>query len=173
MEQLLVILLIKLAAASSIASLLSRSSRFLNLLLKEERSMVERLELSAAISSFCALGSLVRLATRTYTAADITLEGSMVCGLVGGYVSGLVGGVICSLPATVAGEYMAMPLCAAVGVLGGLVRDLSPHATRSGGSRRSSISASIAWSAIRKTGLAAPTTSPCSARSCWPKPCAL
>lgn len=128
MEQLLVILLIKLAAASSIASLLSRSSRFLNLLLKEDRSMVERLELSAGISAFCALGSLVRLATRTYTAADIALEGSMVCGLVGGYVSGLVGGVVCALPATLSGEYMAMPLYAAVGVLGGLVRDLSPDA---------------------------------------------
>lgn len=128
MEQLLVILLIKLAAASSIASLLSRSSRFLNLLLKEDRSMIERLELSAGISLFCALGSLVRLSTRTYTAADISLEGSMICGLVGGYISGLVGGVVCALPATIfGGEYLAMPLCAAVGVLGGLVRDLAPQ----------------------------------------------
>lgn len=128
MEQLLVILMIKLAAASSIASLLSRSSRFLNLLLKEDRSMTERLELCGSFSLFCAAGSLIRLWTRTYTAADISLEGSMICGLVGGYVSGLVGGVICSLPSTLAGEYMAMPLYAAVGVLGGLVRDLAPNA---------------------------------------------
>lgn len=127
MEQLLVILLIKLAAASSIASLLSRSSRFLNLLLTEDRTMTQRLEFSCALSLFCAVGSLVRLATRTYTAADITLEGSVLAGIVGGYVSGLIGGVLCALPATVAGEYMAMPLCAAVGVLGGLVRDLAPR----------------------------------------------
>ena len=46
--------------------------------------------------------------------------------IVGGYVSGLVGGVVCSLPATLSGEYLAMPLYAAAGVLGGLLRDLAP-----------------------------------------------
>ena len=48
----------------------------------------------------------------------------------GGYVSGLVGGVVCAFPATlpVNGEYLAMPLYAAAGVLGGLLRDLAPAA---------------------------------------------
>lgn len=128
MEQLLVILLVKLAVAASIASLLSRSNRFLGLLLREERSMLERLEISGGISLFCVGGSTVRVLTRTYLAADLSLEGSMLSGIIGGYVSGLLTGVISSLPAMMAGEYLSMPLYAAVGVLGGLLRDLAPHA---------------------------------------------
>jgi two-component system LytT family sensor kinase len=43
-------------------------------------------------------------------------------------VSGLVGGIVCALPATLSGENLAMPLYAAAGVLGGLLRDLAPDA---------------------------------------------
>lgn len=126
MEQLLVILLVKLAVAASIASLLSRSTRFLNLLLHEERNWLQRLEVTGGISLFYVAGSTVRVLTRTYLAVDMSLEGSMLAGIVGGYVSGLLTGVITSLPAMFAGEYLAMPLYAAVGVLGGLLRDLAP-----------------------------------------------
>lgn len=128
MEQLLVILLVKLAVAASIASLLSRSNRFLSLLLREERSMLERLQISGGISLFCGGGSAVRVLTRTYLAADLSLEGAMLSGIVGGYVCGLITGVVVSIPAMFAGEYLAMPLYAAVGVLGGLLRDLAPNA---------------------------------------------
>lgn len=127
MEQLLVILLVKLAVAASLASLLSRSSRFLGLLLREERTMMERLQLTGGISFFCGAGSTLRVVTPTYAGTDLALEGSMVAGMVGGYISGLLTGVLCSLPAMVAGEYLAMPLYAAVGVLGGLLRDLAPE----------------------------------------------
>jgi two-component system LytT family sensor kinase len=76
----------------------------------------------------CSFGSLIRLQTHTYAAADICLEASLLCGIVGGYVSGLVAGVVCAFPATlpIHGEYLAMPLYAAAGVLGGLLRDLAP-----------------------------------------------
>ena len=128
MEQILVILLVKLAVAASIASLLSRSGRFLGLLLREERTMPERLEVAGGISLFCMAGASVRVLTHTYLAADFSLEGSMLAGIIGGYVSGLLTGVISSVPAMLAGEYLAMPLYAAVGVLGGLLRDLAPKA---------------------------------------------
>lgn len=127
MEQVLVILLVKLAVAASLASLLSRSSRFLGLLLREERTMVERLQLSGGISFFCVSGSALRVITPSYAGTDLALEGSMVAGMVGGYISGLLTGVVCSLPAMMAGEYLAMPLYAAAGVLGGLLRDLAPE----------------------------------------------
>jgi two-component system LytT family sensor kinase len=128
MQQLLIILLIKVAGAASIASLLSRSSRFLSLLMREERTLAESLQLCLSISLLCSFGSLIRLQTHTYAAADICLEASLLCGIVGGYVSGLIAGVVCAFPATlpVYGEYLAMPLYAAVGVLGGLMRDLAP-----------------------------------------------
>jgi two-component system LytT family sensor kinase len=127
MQQLLIVLLIKIAGAASIASILSRSSRFLALLLREQRRMVENLQFCFSVSILCALGSTIRLFTNNqYSAADICLEAGVICGVAGGYVAGLIGGVICALPATLAGEYLAMPLYAAAGVLGGLLRDLAP-----------------------------------------------
>jgi two-component system LytT family sensor kinase len=130
MQELLISLLIKVAVAASVASILSRSSRFLGLLLRDERTLVQNLQLCLIVSTACAAGSVLRLQTHTYVSADICLEASLLCGIVGGYVSGLVGGVICALPATlpVNGEYLAMPLYAAAGVLGGLLRDLAPEA---------------------------------------------
>lgn len=127
MEQLLVILLVKLAVAASLASLLSRSSRFLGLLLREQRTMLERLQVAGGISFFCTAGSALRVVAPGYAGTDLALEGSMVAGMVGGYISGLLSGVVCSVPAMMAGEYLAMPLYAAVGVLGGLLRDVAPE----------------------------------------------
>jgi two-component system LytT family sensor kinase len=127
MEQQLVILLIKLAVAASIASILSRSTRFLNVLLREERSFYERLIISLGISLFCVAGSGIRVFTHTYVAAEFAFEGAIVAGIIGGYVAGLITGVVCALPAMLGGgEFMSMPIYAAVGVLGGLIRDLAP-----------------------------------------------
>lgn len=125
MDNQVIILMIKLAAAASIASILSRSSRFLTLLLREERTVIERLQLTGGIAAFCGAGSVVRIFTSSYAAADMCLEGSLLAGIIGGYISGLLTGVLCSLPAVLHGEYLAMPLYAAVGVLGGLLRDLA------------------------------------------------
>ncbi|MBI4891907.1 MAG: histidine kinase [Acidobacteria bacterium] len=125
MDTQAIILMIKLAAAASIASILSRSSRFLNILLHEDRTLLERLQLTSGISAFCATGSAVRVFTGSYAAADMCLEGSLLAGIIGGYISGLLTGIVCSLPAVLHGEYLATPLYAAVGVMGGLLRDLA------------------------------------------------
>jgi two-component system LytT family sensor kinase len=70
---------------------------------------------------------LARVVTRdAYQAVDLGLEGSMVMGMMGGYVTGLLAGVLISLPAMFNGELMTMTLFAAVGVLGGLLRDVAP-----------------------------------------------
>ena len=47
-------------------------------------------------------------------------------GMLGGYVTGLLAGVMISVPAMLHGEAMTMLLLAAVGVMGGLLRDLAP-----------------------------------------------
>ncbi len=127
MEQQVIILLVKLAVAASFASILSRSSRFLNLLLREDRTTIERLQVALGIATFCAIGATLRLSSGAYQGVDLSLEGSIVAGIVGGYVSGLVGGAACALPAMLSGEYLSMPLYAAVGVIGGLLRDLAPR----------------------------------------------
>jgi two-component system LytT family sensor kinase len=68
-------------------------------------------------------GVLTRVATTSYFAGDLGLEGSLLSGILGGYVTGLLSGVLISLPAMFNGEYVTMPLLAAVGVMGGLLRD--------------------------------------------------
>jgi two-component system, LytTR family, sensor kinase len=124
MEANLVILLVKLVVAASFASILARSARFQNLLLSEDRGVLERVWLSLGISGFCAAGATARILAR-YMATDLSLEGSLVAGMLGGYVPGLLSGVLISIPAMAHHEYLSMPLYAAAGVMGGLLRDLA------------------------------------------------
>jgi len=126
-DQHLVILLVKLAIAASMASFLVRFDAFKRLLLREERTIYQRLQLTMAL--VVAFGGCVatRVVTGTYKAADLGLEGSFLAGLVGGYVPGLLGGVLISLPAMFNGELVTMPLYAVVGVMAGMLRDASPE----------------------------------------------
>ena len=127
-QQYLVILLVKLAVAASVASLLTRSARFLSMILREERTLPQRLQLAFGCALLFASGAATRILTNnTYQAVDLGLEGSILLGLIGGYMSGLVGGILISLPAMFNGEFMSMPVFAAVGTVGGLLRDLAPE----------------------------------------------
>jgi len=131
LEDYLVPLLLKLGVMASIASLLARSNAFKSMLMRENRTMNQRLALSLCLSVVFGAGVAFRVFSRpdyqaAYQAADLGLEGSIIAGIVGGYVTGLLSGVLISLPAFIHGEYLAMPLLAGVGVLGGLLRDLAP-----------------------------------------------
>ena len=69
-----------------------------------------------------------RIATHgTYHGVDVGLEGSFVLGLVGGYVTGLAGGILIALPAMFENAPITILLFAAVGVLGGILRDVAPE----------------------------------------------
>lgn len=125
--QLLVFLLVKVAVAASLASFLTRFSWFQRMLLREDRVLSQRVQL--AVVAFVIFGGGV--ATRVvshdnYQAVDLGLEGSLLMGMLGGYVTGLLAGVLISIPAMFGGESMTMPLLAAAGVMGGLLRDLAP-----------------------------------------------
>jgi len=124
----LVSLLVKLATMAAIASVLARSNRFKAMLMRENRSLSQRLELAVWLSVVFGASVATRVAGHdTYHGADLALEGSLMAGILGGYVTGLVSGVFISLPARLpAGELLTLPLMAGVGVLGGLVRDLAP-----------------------------------------------
>ena len=127
-EQHLVILLVKVAVAASLASLMVRFRAFKRILLIEQRSVLERVGLAVALAAVFGGALAVRLITKdTYKAADVGLEGCLIAGLVGGYVPGLLCGILISLPAMLfSGELLSMPLFAAVGLLGGMVRDAAP-----------------------------------------------
>jgi two-component system LytT family sensor kinase len=125
--QQLVVLLLRLAVAASLASILSRFAAFQRMLMREERTLVQRVKLALSCAAAYGAGVATRVFTRRYEAVDLGLEGSLVAGMVGGYVTGLLAGVLISIPAMFRHEFMSMPLFAGVGVLGGLLRDIAPE----------------------------------------------
>lgn len=127
LQQHLVILMVKLAVAASLASVLTRSSRFTQMLMREERTLMHRVQMALVSAAIFASGVAARAVTgSSYQAVDLGLEGSLVMGMLGGYVTGLLAGVLISIPAMFNGELMSMVLFAAAGVLGGLLRDVGP-----------------------------------------------
>ena len=127
LQQHLVILMVKLAVAASLASVLTRSARFTSMLMREERTLMHRVQMALVSALIFASGVLVRVVTgSSYQAVDLGLEGSLVMGMLGGYVTGLLAGVLISIPAMFNGELMTMVLFAAAGVLGALLRDVAP-----------------------------------------------
>jgi two-component system LytT family sensor kinase len=127
-EQLLTLLL-RVAVAASLASLLSRFSAFQRMLMREERTLVQRVQLALSCAALYGASVAFRVSNPVkYEAVDLGLEGSLLAGMVGGYVTGLLSGVLISLPGVFFhGELMSMLLFAGVGVLGGLLRDLAPE----------------------------------------------
>lgn len=127
LQSYLVSLLVKLAVMAAVASVVVRSNTFKSMLMRESRTLSERLTLALWLSVVFAFGVAVRVVRPgSYDAADLGLEGSLIAGLLGGYVTGLVSGILISLPAFYQREYLTLPLLASIGVLGGLLRDLAP-----------------------------------------------
>lgn len=125
-EKHLIVLMIRLGVVASLASILVRSGRFKRMLLREERTLNQRLLLALSFSSIFATGVAIRVVQSSYEAVDLGMEGSLVAGLLGGYVTGLVSGLLISLPAMFHHEYLTMPLLVGVGAMGGLLRDGAP-----------------------------------------------
>ena len=127
--QQLLTLLLRVAVAASLASILSRFGTFQRMLMREDRTLVQRIKLALMFWALYGTSVLFRVWNQVkYDAVDLGLEGSLLAGMVGGYVTGLLSGILISLPAVIVrGELMSMVLFAGVGVLGGLLRDLAPE----------------------------------------------
>jgi two-component system, LytTR family, sensor kinase len=125
-EQHLVALLVKIAVAASVASILMRFRGIRRIILHNDRTVGERLQLALIFSVIFGAGETARILSKgQYQAIDLALESAFIAGLLAGYVTGLVAGICVSVPAMFATEYMSMPLFSAAGVLGGLMRDLA------------------------------------------------
>ncbi len=121
-------LLIKVAVSASIASILMRFARIQKILLRDERTVAERLQLAAVFSVvFGATAGVRILSHHQYREVDLALEGAQIAGMLGGYVSGLVTGICVSTPDMLDGKFMSMPLYAAAGILGAIMHDLAPQ----------------------------------------------
>ena len=130
--QHLLILLVKLAVATSLASILTRSAGFQRMLMREERTLIQRVKMAVVCAVIYGAGVAVRVGTsvgskEAYQAVDLGMEGSLVMGMLGGYVTGLLAGVFIAIPALFESRPLTMLLFAAAGVMGGLLRDLAPH----------------------------------------------
>src|SRR5512145_2970081 len=101
MEQHLIRLLIKLGVVASLASFMARSNAFKRMLMREQRTLNQRLLLALCFAGIFGAGEATRVITRGYQAVDLGLEVSLIAGILAGYVTGLVSGVLISIPAMI------------------------------------------------------------------------
>ncbi len=125
-EQFLVTTLVfKLAVVALLATMLVRYRRFRHILIFERRGLRDRLIFAFALAVPLVGGVASRILLR-YDAADLTLEGPFLVGLIGGPYAGAIVGAAVALPAVGAGELIALPFAVGCGFAGGGLRELCP-----------------------------------------------
>jgi two-component system, LytTR family, sensor kinase len=122
---LLTTLVFKLAAVAALATMLVRYHRFRHILIFERRAWPDRLTFALALGIPLTAGVVGRLLLG-YNAADLTLEGSFLAGLIAGPYAGAVVGAMVGLPPLGNGEWIALPFAVGCGFAGGGLRELCP-----------------------------------------------
>ena len=125
MQVLLTTLVVKLAVMAALATMLVRYRRFRRILIFERRAWPDRLTFALSLGIPLASGVASRLLLN-YNAADLTLEGSFLAGLIAGPYAGALVGAMVGLPAVFAGEWIALPFAIGCGFAGGGLRALCP-----------------------------------------------
>src|SRR3989442_9880485 len=121
-----VTLLIKIGVVALLGGFIARFGRFRSLILVEQRSPRQKLELAAFLGVPFMLGVLTRLLAR-YQGTDLGLEATVLAGLLGGTIVGLVVGMMVSLPAwLIGGEFLAVPMGVLYAVVAGFARYVFP-----------------------------------------------
>jgi len=124
---ILVHLLIKLGVAAALSSALVRSKEFKKLLFREERDTQQKIYLALWMAIPIALGVLIRFSASSFLAGDLSLETTLILGVVGGRLCGALGGAMVALPAILHGEWGALPLYVFAGGVAGQLRRLAPE----------------------------------------------
>jgi two-component system LytT family sensor kinase len=124
-QVLLTTLVVKLAVMAALATMLARYRRFRHILIFERRDWPDRLIFVLFFGVPLAAGVIARLLLN-YNAADLTLEGAFVAGLVAGPYAGATVGAIVGLPPLANGEVIALPFAVGCGFAGGGLRELCP-----------------------------------------------
>ncbi len=122
---LLTTLVVKLAVMAVLATMLARYHRFRHILIFERRGWNDRLVFTAAFGIPLMAGVAARLLL-SYKAADLTLEGAFLAGLIAGPYAGALVGILVGTPALIAGEFIAMPFAIGCGFAGGGLREACP-----------------------------------------------
>jgi two-component system LytT family sensor kinase len=127
LEQHFITLLVRIGVVASLASLFVRFKSLRQLLVQEDRTLGQRMQLALWFCAMFGTGVFLRIRVKSYNAADLGLEGSLLAGLLGGYVTGMTAGLLISLPALLHGEFPTFPFYAGVGLLGGMLRDFASN----------------------------------------------
>ena len=124
-QSLLTTLIVKLAVMAVLATMLARFRTFRHILIFERRNWQDRLVFTLAFGLPLMAGVAARLLLN-YNAADLTLEGAFLAGLIAGPYSGALVGALVAMPALMAGEFIALPFAVGCGFAGGGLREASP-----------------------------------------------
>ena len=125
-EQVLIFtLMAKLAVGAVVATMLVRFPWFRRILLTEKRDWPERLVFAASLGLPLTAGVIWRLLLSN-NAADLTLSGAFLAGLLAGPYAGAIVGVALGVPPTFVGEWGALPFAVGCGFAGGGLRELCP-----------------------------------------------
>ncbi|MDQ3213667.1 MAG: histidine kinase [Acidobacteriota bacterium] len=122
---LLTTLVVKVAIVAVLSTMLVRFPWFRRILLTEKRDWPERLIFAASLGVPLTAGVVARLLIN-YDAADLTLAGAFLAGLLAGPYAGALVGTIVGIPPLVAGEWIALPFAVGCGFAGGGLRELCP-----------------------------------------------
>ena len=124
-QVLLTTLVVKLAVIAALATMLVRYRRFRHILIFERRLWPDRLAFALGLGIPLAAGVAARLLLN-YNAADLTLEGSFLAGLIAGPYAGATVGAMVGAAPIFNGEWVALPFAIGCGFAGGGLRELCP-----------------------------------------------
>jgi len=116
---------VKIAVMATLATMLVRYRRFRHILIFERRGWLDRLVFTLSIGVPLMAGVAFRVLLG-YKAADLTLEGAFLAGVIAGPYTGALVGVMVGFPAMLAGEIIALPFAIGCGFAGGGLREAAP-----------------------------------------------
>lgn len=107
---ILITLLVELGVAAAVSSSLARSKKFKDVLLAQKRTPRQTMELVAMICVPLVLGVWVRVKVPNFLAADLSLETTVLLGILVGPLGAMAGGAALAVPALLHQEYWALPI---------------------------------------------------------------
>ena len=125
-EQFLLATLVgKVAVMAALATMLARYRRFRHILIFERRGWPDRLAFALGLTIPLAIGVVSRMLLN-YDAADLTLEGAFLAGLIAGPYTGAIVGAAIAFPGFINNEWGAIPFAVGCGFAGGGLREACP-----------------------------------------------
>jgi len=118
-------LLVKLGVAAAVSSSLVRSKEFKSLLFREERTFRQKVYLVLWFALPITIGVWIRFSAKTFLAGDLSFETALLLGVIAGRWAGSLGGALLGIPATLHGEWAALPFLVLCGFIAGQLRTMA------------------------------------------------